>query len=203
MHVWGTLYNLGGTPIQLRFGSLFFSFWSSSSLTNSFLSYAKIINFQDPKSPLWLRSLTLSNWKDWLWARYPRIIGNTYLGCTTFQVNDPPSKLLVVPSVDSWNIATRLDMEDCLLLELEKLEQDGIIKKTLHDPQICIPVFGVPPKDGTIRVVMKFCKLNSCILHGQFNICNCSCEFPAVRPFAFAPSFDSKMPFFRSSCIPS
>lgn len=119
-------------------------------------------------------------------------------------MNDLQYSLHVVSFVHNCNMATRSTEEDCLLLELNKLKLNQIIKKTTQEPWVCILVFGVAKKDGSTQVVINFCRLHSCILYERFNNFNRFSKFAAVCPFDFASSFGLENAFFfRSSYIPS
>ena len=55
------------------------------------------------------------------------------------------------------------------------------------------PNFGVPKKDGSIRLVMDFCKLSSVLKRKEYPLPTINKMFQNIRGFLFASTIDLKM----------
>ena len=97
---------------------------------------------------------------------------------------------------------TRPVKDKAVLQKLLKLVQLGAIQETTEEPYF-IPMFGVPKKNGTIRLVLDFRKCNSCIQHQPFLLVNCEFSLVAVRPYTIGSALDLANVYLQVPLHPS
>jgi len=87
----------------------------------------------------------------------------------------------------------KLKDENLLQLELEKLLNKGIIKKTIHEPvEYVSPIFITQKSDGGIRLILNLKNLNKCVKFQHFKMHTIKDVLQLVRKNCFMVSIDLK-----------
>ena len=100
------------------------------------------------------------------------------------------------------SIVPRPAKDGAVLQELLKLVILGAVQETTQEPYI-IPAFGVPKKNGTIRLVLEFRKFNSCAQHHPFLPVNREFLFARVRLYTIGAALDLANAYLQVPLHPS
>ena len=92
--------------------------------------------------------------------------------------------------------------DQAVLQELLRLVRLGAVRETTQEPYV-IPAFGVPKKNGQVRLVLDFRKFNSCVQHQPFLPVNREFSLAAVHPYCVGSALDLANAYLQVPLHPS
>lgn len=92
--------------------------------------------------------------------------------------------------------------ERTLRLEVERLEEIGVLKKVNHS-EWGAPTFIIPKKDGTVRFISDFRELNKRILRQPYPIPSIQDLLLKLEGFQYATSLDLNMGYYHIELTPN
>ena len=91
---------------------------------------------------------------------------------------------------------------DMLKLKVERLEKAGVLKR-VNQSKWAAPTFIIPKKDGSVRFILDFCKLNKQIKRKLFPIPKIQDMLLKLEGFKYATSLDLNMGYYHIKLSPN
>ena len=149
-----------------------------------------------------LSSNSISTWLLVLRRQFPALFQPGLGRCRHHTISSFPFKFPLPFKQQPRPAVTGPAEDGAVLQELLKLAKLGAVQETTHEPYV-IPAFGVPKKNGSVRLVLDFRKFNSCVQHQPFLPVNREFSLAGVRPYTIGLALDLANAYLQVPLHPS